>query len=453
MKKFDLRLWALLLIVLVAASCQDDPDTPGDLDNGIDGDLREALINAGGTNGINHFLLPESNDYSSIPQDPNNPLSSPKVELGKRLFFETGLAINPKDPSGAQTYSCASCHVPGNCFQPGIRQGIAEGGWGFGYTGEGRTADPNYDIADMDLQPIRTPTVMNGAYNRTTLWNGQFGATGPNEGTEAAWTVDTPKETNLLGFEGVETQAIAGLEVHRMGLNMELVNNSYYKDMFDYAFPDFPEAERYSQITTGLAIAAYERTVLSNKAPFQQWLKGDTEAMTEQQKLGALLFFGKAGCNDCHSGPALNSEAFHALGMADLTGDGVLGDFPNFANVQRGRGGFTGDPADDYKFKTPQLYGLREMKFLGHGSSFTNVRDVIVYKNEAAPENADVPTSQLAAEFLPLGLSDEEIDQLAAFLNDGLDDTQLSRYVPTSIASGNCFPNNDQQSRIDSGCE
>ena len=78
--------------------------------------------------------------------------------------------------------------------------------------------------------------------------------------------------------------------------------------------------------------ALFERTVRANQAPFQRWLRGDRKAMSIEEKEGALLFFGKAQCDACHSGPALNSMTFHALGMADLEGPEIRFD-PRFAEL------------------------------------------------------------------------------------------------------------------------
>jgi len=105
-----------------------------------------------------------------------------------------------------------------------------------------------------------------------------------------------------------------------------------------------------------------------------------------------------------------------------------------------------------YKFKTPQLYNLVDSKYFGHGASLRTVRDVVVYKNLAVAENPAVPVSQLAAEFRPLNLTGVEIDRLTLFLERSLRDPSLMRYQPTSVPSGFCFPNNDQQSRSDLGC-
>lgn len=304
------------------------------------------------------------------------------------------------------------------------------------------------------MQPIRTPTAMNGAYQEAMLWNGQFGATGVNEGTEASWRAGTPIANNFLGFEGLETQALAGLGVHRLNMTPELANELGYRHLFDLAFPEVPSGIRYSKLYAALAIAAFERTLLSNQAPFQLWLRGNTNALTMDEIRGALLFFGKADCVSCHSGPALNSMAFHAQGMADL----VDCPEPTFQTsvengVNKGRGGFTGDPEDDYKFKVPQLYSLRRSPFYGHGASFRVLRDVVAYKNNAVPENTRVPEAALPASFAPLSLTETEIDDLTAFLTTGLDDSNLRRYEPGALLSGLCFPNNDEATRRDIRCD
>jgi cytochrome c peroxidase len=395
--------------------------------------------------------MPSSSDYDAIPADQMNPISADKVLLGKFLFHETGIALNPKESIGEGTYSCASCHHASAGFQSGVKQGIGEGGWGFGLMGESRIVNPAYSPDSIDVQPIRTPTVLNTAYQNLMLWNGQFGALGQNTGTEANWTPDTPKETNVLGFEGLETQAIAGLGVHRLRLDVSIVENGPYQELFDRAFPEVAEEERYTLLNAGLAIAVYERTVLANQAPFQKFLRNEVHEMTEEELKGALLFYGKANCFECHSGPGLNGMEFHALGMNDLLGGNVVGDVDEATS--KGRGGFTGDTDDDYTFKTPTLYNLKDVSFLGHGGSFNSVSEVVAYKNAAVPENAEVPLERLSSLFTPLGLSVEEIEQLSLFIENGLYDGNLSRYVPDTTPLGSCFPNADEQSRSDLGCD
>ena len=450
MKKLLLCIFAITLF----NACQKDPDNDNTSDPQLDADLEIALNDASYGNGLSHFVLPDSDDFNKIPQDPNNPLTAEKVELGKLLYHETGLAVNPMNEIAEGTFSCASCHFAQAGFQASRFQGLAEGGVGFGINGEGRVKGALYKAEECDVQAIRTPSAMNIAYQKIVLWNGQFGATDLNVGTESQWTPDTPKETNNLGFEGTETQAIAGLEVHRLDMNGGIVNNyTTYKNMFDDVFSDVDESERYSKVTAGLAIAAYERTLLANEAPFQKYLKGDKTAMTDLEKRGALVFFEKANCANCHNGPALNEMDFHAYGMSDLytcPEETFKSDANSVEN--KGRGGFTGKAEDMFKFKVPQLYNMADSPFLGHGSSIRSIRQMVEYKNNAIAENQNVPQNQLSEDFVPQNLSDDDIDALVAFMENGLRDPNLMRYVPESLPSGNCFPFADPLAANELGC-
>ncbi len=440
----------LALAVSFLASCTKDQPLQSELDIELDRTLKLASGNAGRS----FFVLPNSNDYSAIPQDANNPINNAKVELGSFLFHETVLAENPRLPTGMHRFSCASCHHAKAGFQANLPQGIGEGGLGFGARGEGRFADSSYPVDSIDLQPIRTPSAMNGAYQRNQLWNGQFGANHMNVGTQASWTPGTPKEVNNLGFDGLETQAIAGLGVHRLKIDTAYLNSlPRYPQLFDQAFPNVAAGQRMTNVNAGLAIAAYERTVMSNQAPFQMWLRGENDAMSDDEKKGALLFFGKAQCGSCHTGPALNSMDFHALGMEDLKNGtyGVISSNPN-DGAHKGRGGFTNRAEDMYKFKVPQLYNLNDSRHYGHGASKKSVRDVIVYKNNAVQENPNVPKSQLSTYFKPLNLSNQEIDLITIFVEKSLYDPGLMRYQPEKLPSGYCFPNNDPKSKADTGC-
>jgi cytochrome c peroxidase len=418
-----------------------------------DQDLYNALNRASGGRGLSYYLLPNSDDYNSIPNDPNNPLTAAKVELGKLLFHETQLSGNPKLSQGMYTYSCASCHQAKAGFQSGLAQGLGEGGAGYGTNGSGRVPSLTYILDSIDTQPLRSPSILNAAFQEAMLWNGQFGATGVNANTQSAWTHGTPKEMNKLGYEGLETQAIAGISVHRLKIDTAwLVSKLVYKILFDQAFADKPQSERITNITAGLAIAAYERTVLANQSPFQLWLKGDNNAMTLMERNGAIVFFGKGKCYTCHNGPALNSMSFYAIGANDMQNghDGCININANQVE-HKGRGGFTGNPEDMYKFKVPQLYNLKDVNYFGHGASFTSVEEVVNYKNAAIPQNKNVPARQIAKEFTPLHLDNNEVKEIVEFIKNGLYDPSLSKYVPKSLPSGNCFPNNDTKSRLDMG--
>lgn len=447
MKNYRIRAVALLSVLLVAASCGKDNDLYVALEAEQD-DLKDQINDV---SSLVALQLLKDNSLATIPQDPKNPITQAKIDLGKLLFHETGLALNPKQEEGMKTYSCASCHQAKAGFQSGIKQGIGEGGSGFGLFGEGRVIADNYEATMIDVQPIRSPTILNSAFQDVMLWNGQFGGTKTNAGTESEWTIDTPKETNALGFEGIETQAIAGSDVHRLKFDPETIQaNEIYKSLFDEAYPNIPVEERYTKLYGALAIAAYERIVVASEAPFQKWLQGENYALNESERQGAMLFFGKGQCYTCHSGPGLNGMEFHALGMNDLSGSDVHGTVDEA--TKKGRGGFTKNPDDDYAFKTPTLYNLKDVNFLGHGGSFSSVKEIIVYKNAGIAENTEVPQNKLSDQFKPLGLSDAEIDQLTDFVENGLYDDNLERYVPDALPTGQCFPDADPQAKEDMGC-
>ena len=442
-----------LIYFLVASACLTSCsyDTLHEAD-ALDVDLKERLHKAAPTGGLSHFMLPSNTDYENIPQDPKNPLTPEKIALGKYLFFETGMAQEAVHESGMQTYSCGTCHVPSAGFRPGAFQGIADGGLGFGIQGEAREMNPLYDESELDAQGARPLSVLNVAYVTNTFWNGQFGANDINEGTEHLWTEEDRTDINEIEMMGIEVQNLEGLDVHRMKMTQELAENMGYRVLFDLAFRDTPKSERYSTDNASLAISAYIRTLLPNRAPFQDWLQGDYNALTDQEKRGAILFFGDARCYTCHNSPGLNSMEFHALGVNDLYQAGGLN---TSADDRRnlGRGGFTKDPDDMYKFKVPQLYNLADGPFFFHGSSKETLEEVVDYFDLAIPENPNVPAAQISSKFRPINLTDEEKADLLAFLKNGLRDPYLDRYVPPYVQSGNCFPNNDPLSIEQMNCK
>jgi len=457
-------------IILSLTACGNDDKSNNNTAN-KSSNLLDSLI---AEYGVDAFLLPDSDDLVNIPADPNNPLTAEKVALGKMLYHETAISTEAvSDRAG--TYSCASCHHAGAGFKAGIPQGIAEGGEGFGITGEARVLVDGFmiDSADPalipDIQPFTSPAVLNTAYQEVMLWNGQFGNqvggivnAGIPETILAP--VGTPKEKNELQLGGLEIQAVAGTTVHRLKTDTDsiLQTNSDYIDLYNAAYPegtpDFVGSTPDEQVAAGLAIAAYERTILANESPFQQYLRGNKNAMTEQEIAGAALFFGDAGCVGCHRGPALSSEVgatenemFMAIGFADFDlFDEQIHSEPTSTEAL-GRGGFTGEEEDEYKFKIPQLYNLADTDVFGHGASFRSIRDVIAYKNAGVPQKV-LPEGKLDPRFAALGLTEEEIDDLTVFLETGLYDPNLSRYVPTETPSGECFPVADDQAIADLNC-
>jgi cytochrome c peroxidase len=446
----------ILLLSCVAgigllSSCQKDK-VATDLDHKLTTAIEAASPD--GTQG--HYIMPASDDYANLPnQDAKNPITKEKVELGRMLFYETGLGLAPKYGASKQTYSCSTCHIPSMSFTAGRFQGIADGAVGFGDHGEARVKNNLYGASEVDAQGARPLPTINLTYVTNALWAGSFGSFGANVGTESVWGVADPlTNINEEGIAGLEANNHRALIVHRLVINKDITDSLGYTAMFDAAFPDIPENERYSLQMGANAIAAYFRTILTNQAPFQKWLKGDESAMTEQQKRGAILFFDKAGCKNCHNSPSLNAMRFEALGVYNLFQspyDVFRTDINDARNL--GRGGFTLRNEDMFKYKVPQLYNLKHFGFYFHGASKTSLHDVVEYFNHGIPENPLVPASQISTKFKPLGLTPSEVDDLTEFLENGLYDADITRYAPAAVMSGNCFPNNDHQSRLDMGCE
>lgn len=437
-----------IISICVLSCTKDKMPTLVELDN----QLRNLVSASAPSGGMDFYILPSENDLDKIPQDPKNPLTEEKVELGKLMFFDTGLAQSSFKPSGRGTYSCSSCHIAEAGFKPGTFQGIADGGVGFGINGENRVRDTAYDEDELDVQDARAISLVNVAYVTNTFWNGQFGATGENIGTEDVWDNREDTERNHQGFEGIETQNFEGIDAHRITIEKELLDEYGYTTMFDAAFPDVPEEERYTTRTASFAFSAYIRTIISNKAPFQNWLKGNESALDYKSKRGAILFFSKANCYTCHYNQNLGAPEFHSLGVNDMYQQPSFSSEENdFRNL--GRGGFTGLEEDLYKFKVPGIYNNADSDFFFHGASVKKVEELVEYFDKAIPENPNIPESQISVKFKPLNLTAEEKEHLVEFLKVGLSDPNLTRYKPTSVPSGSCFPNADEQSQIDLGCQ
>ena len=437
-----------LLLIMLLSACKHKTTIS------LDEQLNAALSDLSKTGSKSYFIFPASDDYAAIPnQDPHNPITAEKVALGKLLYFETGFGQKSKYAAAMETYSCASCHIPSKGFTPGRLQGVADGGIGFGQDGEGRIQWNIFDEDEVDVQGVRALSMLNLAYVTNTFWSGQFGAIDKNVGTENAWDRKPEFAVNHLGYSGQESQHIVGIDLHRLAVTEKLLDDYGYRSYFDAAFPDVDVEKRYTNETAAFALAAYLRTLFANKAPFQNWLKGDENALTVNQKRGALVFLTKAGCTACHKSPSFNSMEFHRLGVKDMNAhpDAMATSEADDKNL--GRGGFTGVPDDMRKFKVPQLYNVGDYATYFHGSSKRTLREVINYKLTAKSENRFVLNKDLSEKFKPVSLTEVEKAQLIDFLANGLRDPDLQRYVPKSLPSGNCSPNNDPFSQVDLGCQ
>ena len=288
----------------------------------------------------------------TVPAD--NPQTSLKITLGKKLYFDTRLS---KD----NTISCATCHDPA-----------------MGWSDKGPTS---VGIKEQ-LGGRRAPPVSNAAYFPLQFWDGRA----PSLEEQAKGPIENPVEMGNSHTEMLKTvNDIPG-----------------YVDEFEIVFGT-------REVTVDLvakAIAAFERTVITTDSPFDRFVSGDTEALTEEEKQGLEIFNGKGHCTSCHWGGHFSDGRFHNIGVPATAGQ--LAD--------QGRFVITNNPADMGGFKTPTVRdaGLRA-PYLHDGSEKT-LEDLVDLYNLGG--RTDDPN--LDPLIVPLGLSNAEKKALVSFMKRAL---------------------------------
>ena len=473
--------------------------------------------------------------------DPFFALTPERVYLGKQLFFDPVRSNNIQPefggvPATSQTASCGSCHIGDVAGKAGTVINGAVGFEGRGYTtasGEfifrrriidglvdtiptlTEIFDDNGEVIAsgmfdaVDSVPRLSPNLVGFAFNTRLLLGGLAGE---------------PGDTNPNGFNAQNNLTELTISVHRMLETQAAALQAIpvYVKLFTDAFPAEAAAAQaagnldllINDDTVTRAMADFLRTVVTRNTPWDKFLAGDDNALTPAQQRGARLFFtsaegglGGAGCVSCHSGPQLNKqigdevgtgtlveENFFNIGLGDhplqaLNGE-VFGD-PDFRDI--GRMLETDNPDDMFEFRSVTLRQAKTVRQFMHDGSFTSVKDVVEYFNAGIPndsEAAAAPTfsprfsNPRGAGFPPgLGLSEQQVDDLTDFIENGLYDPALVEFDPDSttntfelneedltysvfrpelaalgavdglVASGLAIANNDGLSRRDMGLE
>ena len=186
-------------------------------------------------------------------------MSEAKVALGRRLFFETRLSVTGR-------YSCASCHEPARSFTDGRPLGI------------GATGEPTRNNA---------MALVNVAYNTSYGW-----------AKPQVTTLEAQMLQPLLNEHPVEI-GVKGREIQVAAL---LTQDADYRSAFASAFRESGGRATFDLMVK--AIAAFERTLISGRSPFDRYVfGGEHSALTEEAKRGMALFYSsRLGCSGCHSG-------------------------------------------------------------------------------------------------------------------------------------------------------
>jgi cytochrome c peroxidase len=297
---------------------------------------------------IYEWQLPPGFPQPAVPAD--NPMSAAKVKLGRRLFFDARL-------SSTDSYSCASCHRPELAFTDGRAQA------------RGATGDPVRRAA-MSLTNV--------AYNPAFTWGNSRVRSLEAQMRQPLFNRH-PVEMGLTGDGGSAVKAIG--------------NESDYREQFAAVFPGDSKPISMDHIIK--AIAAFERTLISGRSPFDRYIFDDEHgAISESAKRGMALFFSaRVGCSQCHSGinfsgPLVYSgheqqNAFFAnTGLYDLDGRGA------YPSSDRGLFEVTHRAADMGKFRVPTLRNVALTAPYMHDGSFASLDAVLNHYMRGGHKNA-----------------------------------------------------------------
>ena len=255
--------------------------------------------------------------YEAMVVPLDNPMSHPKVELGKQLFFDPRV-------SGDASTACVTCHRPDHGLTDGRRSSVAAYG-----IPSGRAC----------------PTLWNVGYQQALLWEG------------AAPTI----EKAILGIwrfmlaPGKEGQASPADVAARLN------SVEGYREQFQRAFGEEATVENVPK-----ALAAFLRTLVANRSAWIRFQEGERDALSPAARKGWAVFDGKAGCTQCHNGQLLTDLQYHNVGI------GMGGEKPEV-----GRFSVTRNERDRGAFKTPTLLNVSRTAPYFHDSSVPSLEEAV----------------------------------------------------------------------------
>ena len=387
------------------------------------------------------------------------------ADLGRMLWFDTITGLNDDN-------TCAGCHSPLRGF--GDTQSIAVGIDNNGIAGPGRTGPRNQR---------RSPMVLNAAFYPALMWNSRFAALSGNPfDNRLGFHFPAPEGLSLSHLPHLlvaqafipptERIEVAGFgfpgdnDAIRREVLRRLNEIEAYQRLFSQSFPEVRGGQPITFAMFGQAIAEFEFTLVFADAPIDRFARGDRAAMTTAQKRGALLFFGRAGCVECHAVAGQSNEMFsdfdtHNLGVPQVAPlrSNVVFDGPG-ANEDFGLEQVTGNPGDRYKFRTSPLRNVALQPAFCHNGAFRSLDAAIrhhldvrasleAYSTDVLDDDLRGPLgpTQPVLDGLdprvanPTALSHEEFADLLAFVRDGLLDSRASparlrHLIPQHVPSG-----------------
>jgi cytochrome c peroxidase len=343
---------------------------------------------------------------------PSRAATPEQIALGEKLFLDKRVSVD-------NTVACDTCHDP----QKGFTDHRADDATSAGVGGKHGTRN--------------APTILNAMFQATLFWDGR-----------AATLEDQAKLPILNPVEmGQKTPADVVAKLRGIPEYADAFRRLYGREL------------NYDDLAS--AIAAFERTQFSGNSPFDRYLAGDANAISDSAKRGWALFNGKGRCSDCHEfnavNPLFSDQKFHNIGIAAHKQD--------FAQLARkavslvehastkeidelalqtgyselGRFLVTKNEADIGAFKTETLRNIGITAPYMHDGSLTTLWDVIDHYNKGG-----VPNPYLDGGMQRLGLSESEIDDLVAFLFT-LTDDRFAKFNAEEMARQTALKNNRTQ--------
>jgi cytochrome c peroxidase len=327
------------------------------------------------------------------------------IHLGFRLMFDEEFSR----PNG---FSCGTCHDP----QLGWGDHRPQGKGVQDHTLDTATGSIPHDgtlaVAGPRFKTIltgrNTPTIYNSHVFPNSFWDGRAG--------DLAHQANFP----VGGFN--EMNSDWSLDV------IPIVEaNTEYMELYLAAFNN----SSVSQLNLVNSIGAYEETISVFDTPYDKYIAGDATAMTAAEIAGMDLFFGKAACSLCHTAPMLTDLGYHNIGVPDygqipLTGGTDLGRGAgdDWTAAPAGASTSTPNPADDYKFKTPQLRMAKVTGPYFHNGFAATIEDAVEFM--ATGGGTDLSGSGTKApEIVDRGLTLQELADLTTFVRDALMGTEI----------------------------
>jgi cytochrome c peroxidase len=385
--------------------------------------------------GLNSDALSQADvPMPNPPEFPDeNPLLPDQDTLGKFLFWDEQLG-------GDNTMACGTCHIHEaggsdprafNTPHPGPDGLFNTDDDIAGSQGVVRIDKTNVFVDgglfghNPQVTGRKSPTTLNAVYFNDVFWDGRAtqAYTDPQTGlveipflaaleSQAVGPPLSDVEMSTVGRDWNDiTAKLALVKPGRLMINMpaEMVDflndNANYPAMFDAVYGD----PAITSLRVAMAIANYERVLISDETVLDDMLKGFIPTMPVGPLLdGFNLFQGDANCASCHTLPFTMDNDYHNIGVR-----------PDAEDI--GREGFTGDPADKAKFKTPNIRNSKLRLPLFHNGGKATVREVIEFYDLGG----DFIGPNIDADLVPLNLTSDEIDALVALVEDGMTDQRV----------------------------